>query len=498
MSGVHMAKVGLPVRAVSGGQRPKISVVLILLLLLFPAGALPQGTQHPPVPDIAGSSEPDFTSCTVCHAEKSEAAVVHPALELGCESCHAVDRYKDETSVYLSVLGNDLCFQCHEDKKPQADQPTVHMPVRTETCITCHDAHSSAAPHLLKRASEGRDPASNLCLRCHTNIAELLAKPIEHAAVDMGCSTCHTTHKSEPASEAEGIYHLNSSPPALCLDCHGGDTPALQKAHYGQPVEDSYCAGCHNPHGSDAAKLLKPVAHPPFEARDCEICHAAPKDGKVQLVEGGRRELCLTCHSDVEEALAQVKVTHPPLEMDDGCVYCHSPHATNAPHQLKQGPVRTCFDCHTDLAEARATKDHLHYPAFKLGCPVCHQAHGGQQERLLRAGTNDLCMECHDPGIRAKVRAQERENKPLALFEGKVEVPPQALAGIETIRLIAGQRGHPFIARHPVRGKYQLGDNLSCVTCHTPHAANGSEKLFVTESAAYQPLCQKCHRKEMP
>jgi len=310
----------------------------------------------------------------------------------------------------------------------------------------------------------------------------------------MGCGTCHTTHKSEPASEPQGIHHLNSPTPALCLDCHGADVPALNKAHQNQPVEKSNCAECHNPHGSDAPKLLNSFVHAPFDGGGCDTCHAAPNNGTVQLLEGARRTLCLTCHSDVEEALAQVKVKHVPAEMDDGCVSCHSPHATNTARQLRQGPVRTCLACHTDLAEARATKEYLHPPVFDQGCAVCHQPHGAQQERLLRAGINDLCMECHDPGISAQVRTQQREKKPVSLFGGKVEMAPEALAGIQTIQLVGnGERGHPLVPRHPVRGKYQLGEGMSCVTCHAPHAANGSSKLYVTDSEAQQVLCRKCH-----
>ncbi|MCL4523130.1 MAG: hypothetical protein M1453_08220 [Acidobacteria bacterium] len=470
-------------------------VLLLLLLPIFANDGLAQ-TPHPAVPRTTDGSAFDFNSCKQCHEAKLKGTSVHAAVQVGCDACHAVEHYKNETDIYVRSEGNELCYECHEDKKPKTSQTTLHFALRKEPCTTCHDPHSSAAPHLLKRAAEGRDHESNLCLTCHTQIEALLKKPTQHAAVDMGCATCHTTHRSEPAGEPEGIFHLNKPPAALCLECHGADVPALRKAHQDQPIEKANCAECHNPHGSDAPKLLNSFVHAPFAA-GCDTCHAAAVDGKIQLLDGARRTLCLACHSNIEEQLQQARVTHTPAEMEEGCVTCHSPHAASSPRQLRLGPVRTCFVCHEELAEARATKQHLHQPVFAQGCFVCHQPHGGAQNHLLRAETNDLCMECHNPGIAATVRTQRRDKKAVELFGGKVEIFPDALARIPTIDLLPSKdKGHPLIPRHPVRGKYQLGDNMTCVTCHTPHAANGNPKLFVTESAAQQELCRKCHQED--
>lgn len=453
-------------------------------------------TAHPNVPKSSDGSAVDFNSCKQCHESKLQGASVHAAAQAGCDTCHAVERFKNETDIFLQSEGNQLCYGCHDNKKPSASQTTVHFALRKERCITCHDAHSSSAPQLLKRAAEGRDRESNLCLTCHPQIEELLKKPTQHAAVDMGCATCHTTHKSEPAGKPEGIFHLTKPPADLCMDCHGTDVPALRKAHQGQPVEKANCAECHNPHGSEAPKLLNSFVHAPLAA-GCDTCHAAARGDKIQLLDGARRALCLTCHSNIEDELKQAKVKHAPAEMDDGCVTCHSPHAASSPRQLRLGPAGTCLTCHADLADARATKQHLHRPVFEQGCSVCHQPHGGAQVRLLRAETNDLCMECHNPGILATVRTQRREKKPLTLFGGRVEILPDALAKIPPIDLLPGKdKGHPLLPRHPVRGKYQLGDNMTCVTCHLPHAANGSPKLFVTESSAQQDLCRKCHQED--
>lgn len=470
----------------------------LAVVIFFAAGggSLSQ-IQHPEIPSVAEGNDPDFSTCAVCHEDKTQGEVLHPAVALGCNSCHAVERYRDETDVFLTTEGNDLCFACHEDKRPTPAQIDVHQPVRRNLCTECHEPHSTLAPHLLRRATDSTSREENLCLTCHENTARLIEQPVKHAVIEFGCTACHTTHKSEPGDTQEGTFHLTKSLPGLCIDCHDADSQ-LQTAHSGQPFATANCAECHNPHGSETPKLLNRYVHPPFAA-GCDTCHLEPDKERVVLQEGGRRALCLVCHSDVEETIAQVTQKHPPADMEDGCVVCHSPHASGATKLLRHGSVGTCTSCHSDLSAARASKEYLHRPVYDLGCAVCHQAHGAAQARLLRAEVNTLCLECHDSSVSRAVWVANRDRKPLSLFAGKVELPAEVLQGVATITLFGEkERGHPFLARHPVRGKYQVGDNMTCVTCHAPHVADGNPKLFVTEAADQWLLCRKCHAGDTP
>src|SRR5512139_39142 len=58
------------------------------------------------------------------------------------------------------------------------------------------------------------------CEKCH---AAKTQKPVVHAAVSMGCRTCHekldasTVPHRMPAKPGKG---LSAEPPALCLNCH--------------------------------------------------------------------------------------------------------------------------------------------------------------------------------------------------------------------------------------------------------------------------------------
>lgn len=457
------------------------------LLGLFVLGCVSlaqQQIQHPAVREGEGDAGVDFTACAECHADKTAAPVVHPAMVLGCDTCHEVDQDEDWTEVFLVTEGNELCFSCHDDKHPEPSQVSLHLPVRTGRCVDCHDPHSTEAEALLRQPTESREAGENLCLGCHATIAAQINKQTQHMAVDLGCATCHTTHKSNPADAPEGTFHLTGPEPGLCLDCHEAEDAAFKQAHLNQPFARSRCSECHNPHGSDAPKLVNNFIHAAFEM-GCETCHQEPQEGKVVLQEGAGREMCLLCHSDVQEQLEQAQLTHFPLEMDSGCIACHSPHAATYAHLLKQGPVRTCLSCHTELAEARVAKANVHRPVYEQSCVICHQPHTGKHARLLRAEVNDLCLECHGSQMENRIAS----GRTLRLFRGTVELEAGALAGMRMLPIPAGATvGHPFPS-HPVADE----ESLSCLTCHNPHAADGSPKLFVTETPTSTALCVKCH-----
>ena len=154
-------------------------------------------------------------------------------------------------------------------------------------------------------------------------------KGSRHAALDMGCDTCHLTHKTGAAPTVENRFHLTKPAPALCLDCHDAKDANLQKAHRNQPFATANCLECHDPHQSASPKLMTKFLHAPFEAKSCETCHAPMKDGKVVLTQTDVKALCVTCHDDKAKLIETAKVPHPGAMGD--CTDCHSPHASRQP-----------------------------------------------------------------------------------------------------------------------------------------------------------------------
>ena len=454
-------------------------------LLLLSASAL--AAKHP----VPLDPKADTSTCIACHEDKTKGKAVHSAIAMGCTSCHEVRVNRDVTRVKLTTTtASGLCITCHADKNAAEIKGTVHSPA-VRDCLKCHDPHSSDNKNQLLKTTSGSEK-ENLCLSCHTTGLNVPDKGSRHAALDMGCDTCHVTHKTGADFTVENRFHLTKATPALCLDCHDAKDADLMKAHNNQPFATANCLSCHDPHQSAAPKLMAKFEHPPFAEKTCEVCHAPAKDGKVVLTQANVRELCVTCHDDKAKLIESAKVQHPGAAGD--CIDCHSPHASAQPGLPKTDAVNICIGCHTDIGDS-GKKTHLHQPAFGQGCATCHEPHGSNNLHLLRAATpNPLCLECHGPDIRP---LKLEKDHLVAIFNGKVKLPEDYFSRVPLIPLKYGL-GHP-VERHPVSDLVDPSNpdkvltTLNCTTCHQPHAS-AQPDLLVKDQAANMAFCDSCHK----
>ncbi len=466
------------------------AAVLATGSLLFAAGILvpaARAAKHPVPLEKGITSE----KCLECHAEKTKGKAVHSAMASGCLKCHEVRVARDVTRVKLTtVTPVRLCLQCHANKDASQISGTVHSPA-VRDCLKCHDPHQSAnEKQLLKPASGGKD--ENLCLSCHTKGLNVPEKGSRHAALDMGCNTCHVTHKTGDPNDREFRQHLTKNSPALCLDCHDAKDENLVKAHQGQPFGTADCVSCHDPHQSDRPKLMQKFVHMPFGEKQCDTCHQPAKDGKIVLTAASAKEVCLGCHADKGEQIQKAKVQHPGAAGE--CTDCHNPHAGKSQGFPKPDAVNVCLTCHADQADQRKKK-YVHQPAFQQGCATCHQPHGGENAHLLRASTpNALCLECHAPTPNAQPVQGERL---VSIFDGKVKLPENYFASVVRLPLKYGL-GHP-VDKHPVVDQMQPDDiskvrvAINCLTCHQPHSS-GQPNLLVKDQANNLAFCASCHK----
>jgi predicted CXXCH cytochrome family protein len=457
------------------------------LLSLFASSAY--GQAHPVMLD----KNTDSAKCIGCHEDKTKGKAVHSAIAMGCLSCHEIRTNRDVTHIKLiAVSPAKLCATCHGDKDAAQNKGHIHPPA-VRDCLKCHDPHTSANKNqLLKPTSGGK--GENLCLQCHNTGVNVSAKGSRHAALDLGCDTCHTTHKTGEVGKAEFDFHLTKAPPALCIDCHDPKDAALAKAHQNQPFEKANCVSCHDPHESAAPKLLAKFTHPPFAEKQCEVCHAPAKDGKVVLTQPNAKALCVTCHDDKAKLIETAKVQHPGAAGE--CTDCHSPHASRQPGLPKTNAVDICLGCHSDIADL-AKKPHHHQPAFSQGCATCHQPHGGDNDHLLRAkSTNALCLECHGPDREPKKLEAEHL---LTIFNGSVRLPDDYFVKNKVVALpLKYGMGHP-VAGHPVSDLMdpstpgKVITPMNCLTCHQPHSS-AQPDLLVKDQANNMAFCSTCHK----
>lgn len=467
------------------------TISLLVAAFVLTAASHAFAAKHP----VPLDPKADTATCLQCHEDKTKGRAVHSAIPTGCTSCHEVRVNKDVTRVKLiTTTPYALCLTCHAGKGASQIKGKVHSPA-VRNCLSCHDPHTAENKNQLLKPTSGAQK-ENLCLSCHKTGLDVPAKGSRHAALDMGCETCHTTHKTGEKGKAEFDFHLTKASPALCLDCHDAKDEGLAKAHRNQPFASADCVTCHDPHKSATAKLMQKFEHPPFADKSCDTCHAAARDGKVVLTQADAKSLCVTCHDGKAKLIETAKVPHPGAQGD--CTDCHNPHASKSPGLPKTDAVNICLSCHSDQAE-QMKKKVLHQPAFEQGCATCHEPHGGERPKLLRASGNALCLECH--GTNSKPGKLEAEHL-LTIFGGKVRLPEDYFAKNQVMRFeIKYGLGHPT-TNHPVENVRDPQDQtkfkaqISCLTCHQPHAG-AARAMLVKDQKPGMQFCRDCHKGAM-
>jgi predicted CXXCH cytochrome family protein len=463
-----------------------VAAIFMTLVLAIPVFA----DIHP----VPLDKNTDSAKCLECHEDRAKGKNVHTAVAMGCLTCHEIRVNRDATYVKLTkttIAG--LCLSCHDTKDASKIKGSVHSPA-VRNCQKCHDPHQSDNKFQLLKPAVGGDAKENLCLTCHTIGLNTPAKGSRHAALDMGCDTCHVTHKTGERGKVEFDFHLTKATPALCVDCHDPKDAGLQKAHQNQPFGTANCLTCHDPHQSANPKLLQAFLHPPFADKTCEICHAPAKDGKVVLAQTDVKAICGTCHDDKIKLIESAKVQHPGAAGD--CTDCHNPHASKKPGLPKTNGVEICLTCHAEQADLMKTAKALHQPVFEEGCGTCHEPHGSDRAKLLRAEGSALCMECHGQDARpAKVKDADL----VTIFGGKVRLQADYSTKNKVFILpVKNGKGHPTPS-HPMQDIMDLNDltkvktAINCLSCHQPHAGASSQMLVKNQLPGLE-FCRSCHK----
>jgi|WetSurSiteA1Bulk_404760.scaffolds.fasta_scaffold00668_10 predicted CXXCH cytochrome family protein len=237
-------------------KRTIFFIIMILYLVFFSANVSSAHTK----------------SCAGCHADIGKGhKYIHPAVNLGCESCHmnkdGMQHPKQRGSILLRTDIPKLCFQCHKESKFTGKY--VHLPIEKGMCLMCHDPHQSDIQELL------RNEPQELCYRCHAK--EKFTKKYVHKVAQGGCGIrCHSHHASDyPKLLESGISDM-------CIGCHkiqqsgnhivslprGKVHPVFWEKDPGNRKKEMTCASCHNPHCSDYHKLFT-------YKRICNRCHKA-------------------------------------------------------------------------------------------------------------------------------------------------------------------------------------------------------------------------------
>jgi predicted CXXCH cytochrome family protein len=244
-------------------------------------------------PDLA-------TTCDICHTSLGEE---HPKAGFKGFS--------------LSEKLPILCFNCHSDIQANFDTLSlVHGPLGdTVSCINCHNPHSSAENRLLKySAGKLCLTCHNKTIRTDSSVIANIGQTISraksvHSPVESGeCTTCHHPHFSETKLLLTGNFPDSQYVKSeigrfdLCFMCHDADLFSARETETGTNFRNGNanlhfihvnsgkgrnCNMCHDVHAAQNLKLIRDKVK--FGSWEMSIRFTWDEDGGS----------CLTaCHSE--------------------------------------------------------------------------------------------------------------------------------------------------------------------------------------------------------
>jgi predicted CXXCH cytochrome family protein len=271
-------------------------------------------------------------------------------------------------------------------------------------------------------------------------------------AVATGCLTCHTSQQADRVAapaRAFGGTDVHRDRGFTCVDCHGGDPAATDKAAAKAPATGyrgvpsgaqviAVCARCH----SDAALMRKyapaqrvdqaaeyatsvhgqQLAKGDTKVATCVSCHGAhgvrlAGDAQSPVYPANVAATCTTCHADPAR-MAGYRRAGAPLPTDQGAKYeksvhhramvtgndlsaptcndCHGNHGAAPPGV--DAIANVCGTCHAVFASKFAKSTHA--LIFERGCVECHGNHDilEPSDDMLGTAQGALCGTCHAEG----------------------------------------------------------------------------------------------------
>ncbi|MDT8442480.1 MAG: cytochrome c3 family protein [Desulfuromonadales bacterium] len=214
----------------------------------------------------------------------------------------------------------------------------------------------------------------------------------------------------------------------------------------------------HNdPEADPPATLPQDRYHRIGRATACGECHNV-NPTPTELNSHNRAENpCASCH----ERMLHKKHVHGPAGVYE-CNFCHQADSRPVAYAPRPGDAALCLECHDDIGDAMAASKFIHGPLEAGSCLLCHDAHASEFGAQVIRPVNELCLGCHE----------------------------KVAKSTHVVRTAQG-KGHPLDGDNNL---IEQGGELTCASCHNPHAADTSAYLAfgVTSRMA---LCGNCHKK---
>jgi hypothetical protein len=198
------------------------------------------------------------------------------------------------------------------------------------------------------------------CLACHTTLAWLPVRAVDHTQVKGACQNCHNAR----IASGKPSRHLMTSSP--CANCHTTNSWTPARFDHGATTAHT-CKTCHNA----VRSIGLPRNHLPT-VQECDTCHGTLAWLPAKLDHSMIKSGCATCHN---HAIAVGK-SPGHLNTQRDCSTCHTypdwsvigfSHASAAWPGQHRNPL-TCVACHTSNSDAIAYL----FAASAGTCGGCH------------------------------------------------------------------------------------------------------------------------------
>jgi predicted CXXCH cytochrome family protein len=451
-----------------------------------------------------------------------------------CQTCHAVHGAKGRHITVMDNRQSALCMVCHRERTITGTLHDVRVTMPNEKnllgqsvsesgpCGACHVPHKSAGYKLWARKMPPGNPASQICLSCHSNAPGSKIKGIGRYSHPMDVSAVPKVQgKATP------------SPVKINL-------PVFSKSGIRQAAGSMQCFTCHNVHQWDpnypddrGGKNIAGYASNSFlrisGSRSSALCVACHWD---------KRQLLSFDHNLIRTAPEAKNIRGETAEVSGPCGACHVPH--NAVDKrlwaraVRQGNGRAphyCTGCHSQNGVAKEKQvgknDHpvdvvlkgkdIPPPGRVIEMLPLYNAGGGSE-----GGDRVMCRTCHDPHIwsadgsatgisdnskaltDAAVKNIEGDARNSFLRRKASPTPDLCVVCHEDTALLVGT-DHDLFVTAPW-AKNRLGETVSesgqCGVCHAVHNSPKDRLLW---AQAYGPvgknkhpmdsLCIGCHSK---
>lgn len=214
--------------------------------------------------------------------------------------------------------------------------------------------------------------------------------------------------------------------------------PTFVDRNFHVPFNEGKCVPCHKMEVNETPGIAFEI---PSDS-NCFSCHqklTTRGQGHAPAVNW----LCTSCHKTAQQLGKEVNAT-----------------VDSARFELSKKVGEECLFCHKKEREGWDEKRFHHMPVDAAQCIRCHNPHSSPIKYFLKAKPWDICTSCH----------------------------------------IDKRDGNHFINTfsrkdHPTKGKpdpSRPGEELQCISCHSPHAADTPSLLLAKSPMG---ICQKCHKK---